>query len=380
MRKDEIIFSPLGGGQRVGASCYYLCFRNHHILLDAGIDSNKRTPVWSHLLGYHRLTSMNQIEQIYISHAHMDHIGSLFGMMSQCSQASVYMTAITKSLAELQIYDRIYFNSLQNDEKKRIAAKNCLDRITVVSYMKTMDFHDYRVTFYPAGHIPGAMMTLLELPRCNILYTGDYSISESPLCLGCTIPSNKKIDVVILCGLHAKHPDYQKKKDVLFQKIRKIFYIAETNRRSVQCCVNQLSKGVEFLKLLNEKNTSGIPILVDESIMQVVRKMEQNGFQILSKYNRLVSRMSAAQPCIYLTSGNRTLTDCYERLDIDFTLHEDFEEMKQFIKSINPKHVYLVHCAPPVHEEDITIEQALLWDTDCRVQFTFAQDESIYYI
>ena len=170
MRKDEIIFSPLGGGQRVGASCYYLCFRNHHILLDAGIDSNKRTPVWSHLLGYHHLTSMNQIEQIYISHAHMDHIGSLFGMMSQCTQASVYMTAITKSLAELQIYDRIYFNSLQNDEKKRMAAQNCFDRITVISYIRTMNFHDYRVTFYPAGHIPGAMMTLLELPRYSILY------------------------------------------------------------------------------------------------------------------------------------------------------------------------------------------------------------------
>ena len=35
--RPEIIFMPLGGGQRVGASCYYLKIGDSNILLDAGI-------------------------------------------------------------------------------------------------------------------------------------------------------------------------------------------------------------------------------------------------------------------------------------------------------------------------------------------------------
>ena len=380
MKKNKIIFSVLGGGQRVGASCYYLGFRGHHILLDAGIDSNKGGPVWSHLLNY-CLNSMNQIENIYVSHAHMDHIGSLTGIMTECSQANVYMTEMTKSFTRLQIYDRIYFNSLQSHEKKQLAVKNCLDRITSVSYMKTMDFHDYRVTFYPAGHIPGAMMTLFEIKGgCNILYTGDYSVSDSPLCSGCYIPKDKKIDVVILCGLHACHPHYQKKQDDLFRKIQKIFCIVRENHHSVQCCISQLSKGVEFLKLLNEENTTGIPVFIDDTIMEVVREMERNGFHMVSEYTKPVSRISFSRPFICLTSENRDMNYCDYKMNVDFTLHEDFEEMKQFIKTINPKYVYLVHCAKPRYENDVTIEQVLLMDEDCRTQFTFAQDENIYYI
>jgi len=35
--QQDIIFIPLGGGQRVGASCYYLKVGDANIILDAGI-------------------------------------------------------------------------------------------------------------------------------------------------------------------------------------------------------------------------------------------------------------------------------------------------------------------------------------------------------
>lgn len=33
---NDIIFIPLGGGQRVGASCYYLNINGANVILDAG--------------------------------------------------------------------------------------------------------------------------------------------------------------------------------------------------------------------------------------------------------------------------------------------------------------------------------------------------------
>ena len=35
--EQDIYFMPLGGGQRVGASCYYLRIGDTNIILDAGV-------------------------------------------------------------------------------------------------------------------------------------------------------------------------------------------------------------------------------------------------------------------------------------------------------------------------------------------------------
>lgn len=37
MLHENIYFIPLGGGQQVGASCYFLKIGTHNILLDCGI-------------------------------------------------------------------------------------------------------------------------------------------------------------------------------------------------------------------------------------------------------------------------------------------------------------------------------------------------------
>ena len=37
LRSNDIFFMPLGGGQQVGASCYFLRLGETNILLDAGI-------------------------------------------------------------------------------------------------------------------------------------------------------------------------------------------------------------------------------------------------------------------------------------------------------------------------------------------------------
>lgn len=378
----EILFMPLGGGQRVGASCYYLQLGNNHIILDAGIGNNKNlkfNPVISQLTALHSFYSLDQINQIFISHAHMDHVGYLFDLMSEATQSGVYMTDITKSLMELQLYERIFLGQSRQNERKRLTAQSHMDRITAVSYLKPINFGDYHVTFYPAGHIPGAMMMLFEYKDRTILYTGDYSIDNSPLVSGCVIPRDKKIDTIIMCGLHAKHPNYRNKSDKIFSEAEQIYEEVLRYGKSIQCSAVQLSKGIEFLKILNDNNKYNIPVFVDNSIMQIVRKMEQNGIRILDINNKQMLDEPPLYPHIFLTTSGRMNPYYYsKRIDVNFTLHEDFMQMKQFIKSINPRHVVLVHCAKSHSPDDITIEQELLFDGDCRTQFTFAEEQEIY--
>ena len=151
--------------------------------------------------------------------------------------------------------------------------------------------------------------------------------------------------------------------------------------KSVKCSISQLSKGIEFLKLLNQWNVNHIPIYIDNSIMTIVQKMEQLSIPILTSDNYVMNRNLSLKPHIYLTSNPRkSRFGSYEELKVDFSLHEDFSEMKHFIKMLNPKQAYMVHCAKEISEFEDTIEQELMFDGECRTQFTFAEEQELYLL
>lgn len=379
---NDIAFIPLGGGQRVGASCYYLRIGDSNVMLDAGIgieNGIEFTPDFHFLITSPFMQSMGQINQIFISHAHMDHVGYLFQLMQQTQYASVYMTEITKALAEYQLYDRFFIGGGDRDEDSRLAARSLLEKIAAVSYMQSIDYGKYKVTFYPAGHIPGAMMILFQTGKRKILYTGDYSLNSTALTQGCMLTEKLDIDIMIMCGLHAKHPDYVKNSDAMFKQAGYVFRSVGETGESVMCQVPQLSKGIEFLRILNNWNSAGIPIYLDSSVMNVIAKMEQLSVPIINQYNRIMGECRPMEPHIYLTSerNNRWL-EGYRRIRIDFSLHEDFGEMKLFIKKINPRQVILVHCGREHSVFDQTIEQEMMLDGECRTQFIFAEENEIY--
>ena len=378
---QDIIFIPLGGGQRVGASCYYLKVGDANIILDAGIgidDGLEFGPDFHFLIRTPFIQSMAQINNIFISHAHMDHVGYLLKLMKETVHANVYMTELTRVLSEYQLYDRLFIGKEQ-DENVRLAARSLLEQIATVSFMQTIDFGRYKATFYPAGHIPGAMMILFEIGKKRILYTGDYSLNHTALTQGCMIPKDIKIDTVIICGLHAKHPDYIKKADAMYKQAGFVLHCVGDGHQSLMCRIPQLSKGIEFIKKLNDWNKSGIPIYIDQSIMNMVIKMEKLSVPVLNKYNRVMGDEKPLMPHIYLTSDKNTKwIGKYRSIKVDFSLHEDFNEMKQFLKKINPRQAIVVHCGKENSVFDDTIEQEMMKDVDCRTQFTFADEEEVY--
>ena len=94
---NDIYFTALGGGQHVGGSCYYLKLGSSNIILDAGIRTTNgivSAPELYPLMTSPFLQSMSQIDKIFISHAHMDHVGYLTELMQSAGNASVYMLSL----------------------------------------------------------------------------------------------------------------------------------------------------------------------------------------------------------------------------------------------------------------------------------------------
>lgn len=184
MRQKDIYFMPLGGAQSVGRSCYYLRLGQSNILLDCGlqrINGATCSPDFRSLLTSQFMESMQQLDHVYISHAHTDHVGYLPQLMQMAPQASVYMTLQTKQLAEY----RLIANSSQQGAAE---ASRLLSSVAPVNYLQKIKQRDYTVTFFPAGHIHGAMMTLFEYAGRKILYTGDYSLQSAFGLDGCWRP------------------------------------------------------------------------------------------------------------------------------------------------------------------------------------------------
>ena len=78
MRQKDICFMPLGGAQSVGRSCYYLRLGQSNILLDCGlqrINGATCSPDFRSLLTSQFMESIQQLDHVYISHAHTDHVG-----------------------------------------------------------------------------------------------------------------------------------------------------------------------------------------------------------------------------------------------------------------------------------------------------------------
>lgn len=102
--EPDIYFMPLGGGQRVGASCYYLQLGECNLILDAGTGKEKGLtfePDLHSLVTMPFLQSAGQIHQIYISHAYADHIGYLPELTSKARMAEVYMTELISCILAL---------------------------------------------------------------------------------------------------------------------------------------------------------------------------------------------------------------------------------------------------------------------------------------
>lgn len=382
-----VYFIPLGGGQRVGASCYYLRLGSANILLDCGTGVSDKVvfePDFYSLLTSPFMESLNQFDQVFISHAHTDHVGYLPNLLQSTERASVYMTEMTSLLTEYQIYDKNYLGGVKaGEERGRLAVKHLLEKRVKVSYFKEKYFGQYKATFFPAGHIPGAMMILLEYKNRKILYTGDFCMDNTALTTGYQLPEYLKVDTVIMCGLHAKQPSFKKRENSISTILRNIFSLLEAGQ-SVYCKVKQLSKGIEFLKALNresQKYRNRYKIFLDKDILHIGEKLERLSIPIFQENNYSCKLQRKGYP--HLVLGNRSQSEMesdYQIVYVDFSLHEDFGGMVHFIKKYNPRQVVMVHCAEKREMDDFSIEQQIMLDGDCNTQFVFAEEKEIYQL
>ena len=95
---------------------------------------------------------------------------------------------------------------------------------------------------------------------------------------------------------------YYQIQNILLHNVRSLPSLDLIKHSSILCHIPQLSKGIEFIKILNEWNHSNIPIYIDESMMKIITKMERLSIPILTTCNKVMGDTIPRKPHIYVTN------------------------------------------------------------------------------
>lgn len=268
-----------GGAGEVGASCVLIKIGGKNLVLDSGI---RMGGTKDHLPDMRLIQENGGADAILISHAHMDHTGSLPILSREYPNAKIFMTHATKDLIRVLLYDSLKI--MENREEEipmyaEIHVKNALDRILCFSPSYTFYPFDNNiaVTFYNAGHIAGAVSIYITCNEGSAFYSGDFSVSSQRTVEGASIPRLKP-DVAIFESTYGDrlHSSRDVEEERLIRKVKEVI----TSGKKIIIPAFALGRAQEIILILKKAiNTGKLPsfkIYIDGMVNDICRVYKLN--------------------------------------------------------------------------------------------------------
>ena len=170
---DRLIYMPLGGAGEIGMNAYVYGYgapgKERLIVVDLGVTFPDMDSTPGVDLIFPDITWLkerrNQIEAIFITHAHEDHVGAVGHLWSELG-APVFARPFTAHLARMKMED--HGHSPRNVK-------------TVMKWPETVDVGPFKVGFAPISHsIPESSALVIDTPDGRVLHSGDFKIDTDP--------------------------------------------------------------------------------------------------------------------------------------------------------------------------------------------------------
>jgi len=216
----------LGAARHVTGSKHLLTVNGTRVLLECGMVQGPREIADR----YNREVpgTLADVDAVVLSHAHIDHSGSLPALVAAGFSGPIHATHATRDLAELLLSDSAHIQAAdaRHLRKRGHDVQPVYDEEDVDRTIGLMVGHEYhetfevvpgvRVRFLDAGHILGAAMVVLDVDdgggSMRIAFTGDHGRKDLPILRDHeTLPPSDVLITEATYGdrLHEPNPDME---------------------------------------------------------------------------------------------------------------------------------------------------------------------------
>ncbi|HVC57950.1 MAG TPA: MBL fold metallo-hydrolase RNA specificity domain-containing protein [Candidatus Acidoferrales bacterium] len=264
--------SFFGAAEEVGRSCIMVSSGKTKILLDAGVKlgEHEEHPLFDDKI-------LNEIDAIFVSHAHLDHSGFLPHIFSAGYKGKVYATKPTIELINVLLTDYMRLSEPKDVTKEGFARLQ--KSYTIVEFGERVTIKDLTMSFSFSGHIIGSGMITVSDEKQTLLYTGDVNLSKTRLLEGADL-KGLKATTIITESTYSGRKDIFPPEGVVVKKMLKS--IKDTLNAGGKVIIPSFAVGraQEVLLLLDDYMSSGaipkVPIYVDGMINKALRIHRHN--------------------------------------------------------------------------------------------------------
>jgi Cft2 family RNA processing exonuclease len=176
----------LGAAREVGGSCISVETEQTKVALDYGTKLDDITDEYP-----------KNFDAVIISHAHLDHSGSLLRLSKSRNKQVIVGSKITRDVTSELLKDMIKIQKTKGS--RELYDETVVAKITE-SWMpnESLTLPGMAVDLFPAGHVAGAKMTWIRSDGKTVLYTGDFCIHDSEILDGCNTDALPKAPDVLI--------------------------------------------------------------------------------------------------------------------------------------------------------------------------------------
>ncbi len=262
-----ISFTNLSESTDIGSNSYLLRWGRSSIVLDAGMHPKKEG---LDAIPNYDLIGEDSPDAIFVTHSHLDHIGTLPVVQAKYPEMEVYMTPATSVITDAMLHNSVnvmtakrtqegitaypFYTHSELDHATRHWTAHPYDQSFRVGYDNSM-----LATLHDAGHILGSCGVMLEgEDGKTLLYTGDVQFDSQSLIKGADFPESG-VDILVMECTHGnthRSPDYRRDKELA----RLATAIRETleDNGAVLIPVFALGKSQELLYEINQFREKGL--------------------------------------------------------------------------------------------------------------------------